>query len=115
MRVGCSQPALEVVVLHRADRAIPVVVQHKELHGQIKPSQGLELLDVELKTAITVDANSPPPTAGQATADRRGNAGAHRPDAGHIVDALARLDLEGLHQNVAARARAARRDHIIAA
>lgn len=49
----------EVSILHCSDRCISIIVQHKEFNRQMKAMQCFKLLNIQLKSSISINTDSP--------------------------------------------------------
>ena len=121
-RIGQGQPAgrmtahkavLKIGALRGADRPIPVIVQHKELDGQVESPYGLQFLAVHLKSAIAVNRDGTLLSGGDAGAQRGRDSKAHGPEAFRVENPHSGLDRERLHRNFAARSGTAGHQQII--
>ena len=52
--VASNVGSTKIAGLRGANRGVPVVIQNKELDRQLKPEDGLQFLNVELKPAVAI-------------------------------------------------------------
>src|SRR5579863_3581528 len=76
-RIAAYEAALKVVLLGGRDGAISAVAQHKILDRKIQPANRFQLLNVQLETAVAIDANGAPAAARQTCSDASRKSGPH--------------------------------------
>src|SRR5216683_229194 len=103
-----------MIVLARPDRGVAVVVDDEELDRQVEANDRFQLLDVQLKAAVAVDADRPLPTAREAPADAGGKPEPHRAQAAGAEQTLPLLHGEREPERVDADTGAAGDDQVVA-